>query len=79
MVGPGLHTGLHHGLAIEPVGADTVEDNSGLLRHLEQGGGVTAVTQDQGNWGENMVRILSVTVIMIIMVIMVIIIIMVIT
>ena len=56
VVGPGLHAGLHHGLAIEPVGADTVEDDPGLLRHLEEGGGVAAVTHDQGNWRGNIVN-----------------------
>ena len=59
VVGSGLHAGLHHGLAIEPVGADTVEDDTGLLCHLEEGGGVAAVTYDQGNWGGNTVNINS--------------------
>ena len=49
VVRPGLHAGLHHGLAVEPAGADTVEDDPGLLRHLEEGGGVAAVTQDDGH------------------------------
>ena len=44
VVGAGLYTGLHHALAVEPVGPDAVEDDPGLPRHAEEGGAVTAVT-----------------------------------
>ena len=52
VVRPGLHAGLHHGLAVEPVGAHAVEHDPCLLRHLVQGGGVAAVAHQHRHLGQ---------------------------
>ena len=46
MMSSSLHTGGHHALSIEPVGPDTVENQSGLAGHGEERGAVITVTHN---------------------------------